>query len=193
MRKKGTGVNNEPAGKQGRLPVSDGIPPLASERLSYRPLAAHNVDAFHSLIVDEHVRRYLLDGHTMDRDWSAAQLAASDALFAERRVGLWLASLASEPSKPIAFCGFIRFDETGPEPQLLYALTAEHAGRGYATEMARALVDYVRHKTSATQIISAVDEPNVASSRVLAKVGFAQTGNSPGALGRMLHYRLSIR
>jgi len=173
--------------------VSEGIAPLTSERLRYRRLSAADVAAFHALIVDEHVRRYLLDGLTMDRDWSATQVAASDALFAERGIGLWLTFVFEQQVQPIGFCGFIRFDETGPEPQLLYALSAEHTGQGYATEMARALIDYVRRNTAATEIISAVDEPNAASSRVLTKLGFQLSGSSPGAFGRMLHYRLPLR
>ena len=121
--------------------MSDHIPPLTSPRLHYRRLSAEDLNAFHALIVNEHVRRYLLDGLTMDREWSAGQVAASDALFAERGVGLWLAFLPGQPSPPIGFCGFICFAETGPEPQLLYALLAEHAGQGYATEMAQALIE----------------------------------------------------
>lgn len=172
--------------------MSDRIPPLESERLHYRRLSAADVEAFHSLIVDQHVRRFLLDGLTMDRDWSVGQVAASDALFAERGVGLWLAFLHGQQTKPIGFCGFIRFEETGPEPQLLYALTAEYVGQGYATEMAEALIEYVRQNTQATEIISAIDEPNAASSRVLTKFGFQCIGDSPGAFGRMLHYRLPL-
>ena len=173
--------------------MSEGMAPLASERLHYRRLSTADVDGFHALIVDEHVRRFLLDGLTMDRDWSTGQVAASDALFAERGVGMWLTYSTGPESKPIGFCGFIRFEETGPEPQLLYALTAEHAGQGYATEMARALIEYVRQNTAATEIISAVDEPNAASCRVLTKLGFQSSGSSPGAFGRMLHYRLPIK
>ena len=173
--------------------MRDHTPPPTSLRLNYRRLSAADIDTFHSLIVDEHVRRYLLDGLTMDRQWSVGQVAASDALFAERGLGIWLAFLAGQQPRPLGFCGFIRFAETGPEPQLLYALLAEHAGRGYATEMAQALIEYVRQHTGATEILSAVDEPNAASSRVLTKLGFQLTGDTPGAFGRIMHYRLPTR
>jgi hypothetical protein len=68
---------------------------------------------------------------TVDRPGGCAvQAIVSDARFAEHGVGPWLAFLSEQPTSPIVFCGFIRFDETGPEPQLLYALTAKHAGQG---------------------------------------------------------------
>jgi len=36
------------------------------------------------------------------------------------------------------------------------------------------------------RVVSAVDEPNAASLRVLSKLGFARTGSVPGAFGRIL-------
>jgi RimJ/RimL family protein N-acetyltransferase len=168
------------------------MPVPISARLKYRRLTADDLVTFHALVVDDHVRRYLLDGLTMDLAWCREQVAASDDLFAERGVGLWLAYREGETT-PLGFCGFIRFGETGAEPQLLYALPVAHVGQGYATEMARALVEYVRLHTWATEIISAVDEPNVASSRVLEKLGFQPMGVSAGAFGTMCLYQLPLR
>lgn len=163
---------------------------LASPRLSYSRLAAENLAAFHALAIDEHIRRFLLDGQIVDLAWCEAQLAASNSLFAERSVGLWLAALPEHAANAVGFCGFILFPETGPEPQLLYALLQPFTGQGFATEMATALVDYVRQHTAAREILSAVDEPNVASCRVLEKLGFQQTHATAGAFGFVLHYRL---
>jgi len=166
--------------------------PLQSARLTYRVLAADDLDAFHQLVVDPHILRYLLDGHTMDREWSADQIARSQELFASEGVGLWLVALAAAPQSPIGFCGFIRFDETGPRPQLLYALTEQHTGQGYATEIARALIAYVRENKLGSTIVSAVDAPNLASCRVLEKVGFQRVGTSPAAFGHMVHFELKL-
>jgi ribosomal-protein-alanine N-acetyltransferase len=168
------------------------MPALTSPRLTYQRLSAENLDAFHALAIDEHIRRYLIDGEIVDLAWCDEQRAASDALFAERSVGIWLAAPVATPDEPLGFCGFIRFPETGPEPQLLYALLPAFTGQGYATEMASALVDYVRAHTSAREIISAVDEPNIASCRVLEKLGFQQTHTTPGAFGQTIHFRLAL-
>jgi RimJ/RimL family protein N-acetyltransferase len=165
---------------------------LSSQRLSYSRLSAENLAAFHVLAIDEHIRRYLLDGQVVDLAWCEEQLAAGDALFAERHVGLWLAAVPEQPAAPLGFCGFIRFPETGPEPQLLYALLQPFTGQGFATEMATALVDYVRANTAAREIISAVDEPNAASYRVLEKIGFERTHTTPGMFGRILHFKYRL-
>ena len=169
------------------------IAPLKSPRLIYRRLHDSDVDAFHSLVADEHIRRYLLDGKTVDRDWCKEQIQSSDIGFASFKMGLWLVYVRDLDSEfPIGFCGFMTFEEMGPEPQLIYGLLAAYAGKGYATEMARALVVYAKQNTSLSILFAAVDEPNVASSRVLEKAGFRFCGDHPGALGLLKRYCCSI-
>ena len=165
----------------------------ATPRLTFSRLSSADVTELLRLAQDEHIRRYLLDGETVERAWCDEQVRASDELFASFGVGFWLVTLR-EPSAggAIGFCGFIRLVETGPEPQLLYALLAEHTGRGLATEIAKALVDFVREHTSMSVIYSGVDEPNRASVRVLEKVGFEECGVIPGAFGRIIKFRLPV-
>ena len=163
---------------------------LHSPRLIYRPVAPSDVDALLRLVTEDHVKRYLFDGADMDRTWCADAVETSRRSFETRGAGLWLVSPAGGNS-PAGFCGYWVFDELGPEPQLLYAFTAEHSGNGYATEAAEALVAAAR-VAGLPSVCAAVDEPNAASVRVLEKVGFAQTGTAPGAFGRTLLFRLPL-
>lgn len=152
------------------------------ERLRFRRLAAADLDAFHALATDPHVRRYVLDGETVGRDWARAEVEESARLFAEAGYGLWLL-FEAQGRDPIGFAGFRRFPEVGPGPQLLYALVEPATGRGYATEAGRALVEYAVRHLGWDRVESGVDEPNAASLRVLEKLGFVPTGRVPGAFG----------
>jgi len=58
----------------------------SSPRLRYCPLAAADLAAFHVLVTDEHVRRYLLDGEGFSREWTAARIAGQGLAMGE---GLW--------------------------------------------------------------------------------------------------------
>lgn len=166
---------------------------LISPRLRYRRLQTTDLDRFHVLVVDEHIRHFLLDGELMDREWCLEQIAASNRLFESQGIGLWLVHLEDATAPPIGFCGYIRFAVTGPEPQLLYALRKEYTGQGYATEIATALIEFTRRSTRFTMIHSGVDEPNVASARVLEKVGFQCVGATPGAFGRIFKYTFALQ
>jgi RimJ/RimL family protein N-acetyltransferase len=49
-------------------------------------------------------------------------------------------------------------------------------------------MEYAREHGGLTDIRAAVDEPNVASVRVLEKLGFTRTGHVPGAFGKTWTY-----
>jgi RimJ/RimL family protein N-acetyltransferase len=155
---------------------------VTSSRLSYGRLRADALDAFHALVIDEHVRRYLMDGVVCPREWSDERIRASEELFARRGVGLWLVS-EQGASDAIGFCGFLEIPAVHPEPQLVYALTERNTGRGYATEMARASIVEARRHPGFDEIIAGVDDVNVASRRVLDKLGFEPMGTFAGAFG----------
>ena len=60
--------------------------------------------------------------------------------------------------------------------ELGYWLGFEFWGKGYATEACKALLNYVKRNTSYKNFRANVYKGNTASSKVLKKVGFKQTG-----------------
>ena len=162
---------------------------IASARLRYEPLTIDRLDQFHSLVQDEHVRRYLMDGEVFPREWSEDRVRDSVALTARRGVGLWLAADAAS-GEVAGFCGFLEIPSVHPEPQLVYALRERFTGTGYATEMARASIEAARTNAGFTEIVAGVDEVNAASVRVLEKLGFVRTATVAGAFGNTFVYKL---
>ncbi len=61
-------------------------------------------------------------------------------------------------------------------PELGYCLGAEHWGRGFGTEAARAVIDYAFEEFAITRILSGARVLNPASRHVLEKCGFQWTG-----------------
>ena len=158
---------------------------MTSERLRYHPLSEATIDAFHRLVQDDHVRRYLMDGELFPLEWSAERVRESQNLFDRRGVGLWLAH-AQADDEVVGFCGFLEIPSLDPEPQLVYALFERFTGRGYATEMARASIAEARRNPGFATIVAGVDEVNIVSLRVLRKLGFRQVTTKPGNLGNVL-------
>jgi RimJ/RimL family protein N-acetyltransferase len=63
-------------------------------------------------------------------------------------------------------------------------------GRGYAVEMARAAITHARARVGFERIVAAVDEVNVASLRVLEKLGFERIATRQGAFADVLVLQL---
>lgn len=60
--------------------------------------------------------------------------------------------------------------------EIAYGIDPEHQGRGFATEAARALIEFAR-KSPAVSVVRAHTKPdNIPSARVLAKCGFRFVG-----------------
>jgi ribosomal-protein-alanine N-acetyltransferase len=164
---------------------------LRSERLRYHPVEPGDLDAFHRLVQDEHVRRYMMDGHVFPREWTAERIRESQALFEQRGVGTWLA-YEKATDELVGFCGFENSPRT-PEPQLTYAMFERFTRREFATEMARAAIAEARTRPGFEEIVADVDEINTGSVRVLEKVGFERVEVQRGAFGNLLLLRLGAR
>jgi [ribosomal protein S5]-alanine N-acetyltransferase len=162
---------------------------MTSERLRYQPVLPGDLDDFHRLVEDDHIRRYLMDGNRFPRDWSAERIGDSQSLFRRRGVGLWLAHETSS-DQLAGFCGFLEMVDLHPEPQLVYALLPAFTGRGHATEMARACIAAARAQPGFATIHSSVDEANAASLRVLEKLGFRRVSTTQGSFGSLHMLRL---
>src|SRR5687767_6998798 len=104
---------------------------MMSERLAYQPVTAVTLDDFHGLVQDDHVRRYLMDGQLLPREWSEQRVRDSAALFERRGVGLWLVH-DRETGEVVGFCGFLEIPSMYPQPQLVYAMFERFTGLGYA-------------------------------------------------------------
>ena len=161
---------------------------MLSARLRYQPVEPANLDAFHGLVQDKHVRRYMMDGNVFPREWSAERIRESQALFERRGVGTWLAYDRCT-NELVGFCGFQNAAGRA-EPQLVYAMFEPFTGRGLATEMARAAIVQARTQAGFAEIVADVDEINAASVRVLEKLGFERIAVHPGAFGRLILLRL---
>jgi len=82
----------------------------------------------------------------------------------------------SATGEPIGYCGLIENAALPPdEPEIAYELLRGHWGAGYATEAASAVVELAR-ASGYPRLWATVRAWNTSSLRVLAKLGFAETG-----------------
>jgi RimJ/RimL family protein N-acetyltransferase len=162
---------------------------LTTDRLHLHPLAVANAAALHALWTDVNVRRFLWDGQIIPREQTSDIIDTSAQLYRERGLGLWAAH-PRECDELIGIGGFWFFRDP-PDLELLYAVAADQWNRGYATEIARAVVAYGLEHLCMTEIRASTDAANVASVRVLEKAGFQFERRAVTGGLNTVYYRLS--
>ncbi len=142
---------------------------IATERLILTPLDLEDADTLHALWTTPGVRRYLWDDVVIPMAQTLAIVEESIAAHAGGRYGLWTVRLADRDDLA-GFTGFWPFFDP-PQIQLLYGLDSRLWSRGYATEMARAMLEVGFQRYRLDAIRAATDTPNAASERVMQRIG----------------------
>ena len=144
-------------------------PEIKTPRLRLRPIAATDLDALHGLLIQPGVRRYLLDDEVIPRERTREFIDTSAASFEADGYGLWAATVTGGDAL-IGFCGFWKFHEP-PRLELLYALGDDYRGRGFASEMAAAMIRSGFETLKFDRIEASTDAPNTASIAVMERAG----------------------
>ena len=142
---------------------------IDTERLRLRPLSLPDLDALHRLLTQPGVRRYLLDDEIIPRERAQFFIDTSVASFDANGYGLWGAA-AKDNEALIGFCGFWLFHDP-PRLELLYGLGDDSRGKGFAAEMAEAMIRYGFDTLGFSRIEASTDVPNLASVAVMERAG----------------------
>jgi ribosomal-protein-alanine N-acetyltransferase len=138
-----------------------------------RPLTKDDITPLHAILTEPGVRRYLCDDVIIPESQVREWVQRSAAMLTTEGSGLWGIRLPSEEAL-LGMVGFWYFHEP-PRLELLYALSERVWGRGYANEAASRMVDYGRTQLGMTDVLASSDTPNVASIKVLERLGFVMT------------------
>ena len=149
---------------------------LETERLILRPSTVDDAAIYRTMWTERDPRvpphrRISSDGRPTVED-IAAQMRAEPE---ERRLRL-LTVERKGSADAIGYCGLTPEGNGSPEePELAYELLLAAHGHGYATEAARAVVTWASD-AGYRRLWAGVWDWNIASRRVLAKLGFRETG-----------------
>ena len=150
-------------------------PWLETLRLEFRDFVAADLDDLYRLDSDPRVMKYIADGKPASRIavlQALARIIRYPALYPD--LGVWRASRRDTG----AFVGWfsLKYAGSSPDIEVGYRLLPQAWGQGFATEGARALVDYGFDDLDLDRIIGVTHPGNKASQRVLLKAGMADIG-----------------
>jgi RimJ/RimL family protein N-acetyltransferase len=150
------------------------IPVLATERLRLREWRDDDLDAYAMLCADPEVMRYFGHaGETKSRAESAEQMEMFRAHWGRHGFGLWCAA-DRETDECLGFVGLAVpefLPEVMPAVEIGWRLARSSWGLGYATEGARASVDYAFGPLGLDRLVSIARPENHRSTNVMQKLG----------------------
>jgi len=142
-----------------------------TQRLTVRHFTAADADNYFLLQGDPVVMQYIRAPRTREEsDTYLAEkiLAANPADYK----GYWIVE-EKESGKFVGCFVIISIPDDEEKTQLGYSFLPEHWGKGYATEVSKAGVDYFYNRTPLPEIYGVTETANLVSEKVLLKAGFS--------------------
>ena len=150
-------------------------PTLRTARLRLRPFAETDSNALVALHSNAYVLRYW-DSPPWTDPARAQRFRAACRQMAEEGTGVRLAIDRIRAGAFIGWCSLSRWNPEYRSASLGYCLDDTAWGHGYATEAARALLQWAFDTLDLNRVQAETDTRNLASARVVEKVGFVREG-----------------
>ena len=155
--------------------MSLSTPTLHTARLELRRFHEVDADALFALHSNAHVLRYWDSPLWSDRR-RAERFIATCRQMAEDGTGVRLAVDRASDGAFLGWCSLTRWNPDYRSASLGYCFDDAAWGHGYATEAARTLLHWAFDTLDMKRVQAETDTRNVASARVLEKLGFVREG-----------------
>ncbi|MHB1345548.1 MAG: GNAT family N-acetyltransferase [Thermoleophilia bacterium] len=147
---------------------------IETERLLLRALDEMDIDALVDLWTDPQVTAFL--GGPRDPDELRRSFGQDLGEQGADRYDLWPVVERSS-GMVVGHCGLLGKEVDGvPEVELVYVLASSAWGKGYATEIGRALLWFAFEEMGLPRLICLIDPGNEASGRVAERLGMRLEG-----------------
>ncbi|MFC1437053.1 GNAT family protein [Streptacidiphilus sp. N1-10] len=150
-------------------------PTLHTARLRLRPFTDTDADALYALHSNTAVMRYW-DSPPWSERSRADRFIATCGKMADEGTGARLAIDRASDGAFIGWCCLTGWNPDYRSASLGYVLDDAVWGHGYATESARALLQWAFGTLDLNRVQAEADTRNAASGRVLEKLGFVREG-----------------
>lgn len=147
------------------------MPEIETAHLRLRVPTANDIDSYYDHIhSDPDVMRYLPGGIPRSRDRTVTTLAIVIEHWHQYGFGVWSVEQKGRAGL-IGHCGLSCVPEADGTIELAYAFGKTFWGKGFATQAARANLRFGFEQLGLLEIIAVAVPANIASQRVMAKIG----------------------
>lgn len=147
-------------------------PVLETDRLILRHLDVSDAEFIVRLLNEPSFLQHIGDRQVRSIDDAVGYILKGPAAsYRQHGFGLDLVQLKADGSK-IGICGLIQRDYL-PHPDIGYAFLQEYCSKGYGVEAAAGVLQHARLVLGLPSVLAITSDENVASIRVLEKIGLA--------------------
>jgi len=165
--------------------------PMTTNKLTLRPLQLSDLDPLAAMWADPDVTRYLPTGLPRSRERTQAGLTHFMNHWQQHGFGVW-AVLLKETDTFIGYAG-LQYLPDSSEVEVLYGLAKPYWGQGLAFDAGQTALRYGFETLQLPRLIGMAFPANVASCRILEKLGLKLTTELPQFHGPELNYYLLKR
>lgn len=160
-----------------------------TDRLLIRLPEDEDAPAYHAIHADPDVTRWLGGPRPNSVEDELERIASRRAMHDELGFTMWTVEEKAS-GEVVGLAGLFAVDHVGPDIEVAYHFRKDRWGRGYATEAARACLDYGFDVAGLRTIVGLVDPGNTASQRVIEKCGLKPAGTAHHYDKDLLKYSL---
>jgi ribosomal-protein-alanine N-acetyltransferase len=149
--------------------------PIETERLLLRPMTEADAEEMHEVYGDPSTFQYIEKGPAGSIEETRLRIAYKAAAQEQHGFSLW-AVVERASGRVIGDCG-LQLLEGGPDVEIGYKLARAVRGRGLAAEAGRACLAVGFDELGLERIVAVAHPDNVASRRVMKKLGMTLMGS----------------
>jgi RimJ/RimL family protein N-acetyltransferase len=168
------------------------VPELETERLHLRGFRLADIDAMEGLYADPDVAQFItFDGKAQNREYAWRMTCTFIGHWELRGYGFWAAEEKSS-GRLIGYVGPY-YPEGWPGQEIGWTIARDCWGQGYATEAARAGLDYARDVLRWPRVIHVIHPLNARSIAVAERIGSRRSGTWMREGKELLIYAQDLR
>lgn len=151
---------------------------LETENLIIRPYTKNDALNLYDTLNDKNVLKYIPEEPiTIEQAQNAIDwLISNYDLDLDSDYKYSFAIETKQTNDYVGWCGFGYLDYDKSQKEIYFTLKSKYWGQGFATEASKALVEYIFNELELKKLVAVVKPNNVASKRVIEKLGFKHEG-----------------
>lgn len=147
---------------------------IETERLLIRKISQQDFKEFDILCSDPEIMKFVGDGKPLSQEQTQRWINVTINNYKEKGFGVF-GVIDKITGVLIGYCGLV-FSEPVKDYELIYALSKSWWGQGLATKIAKEMVAFGFNSLLMKCIYASIDPENIASQKILLKIGFKEIG-----------------